>query len=97
MCIFIIIIYRDDVCYEDWVEIYNMYRDGTEIKMGRYCGYTSPGPIESVRGAVGIKLLFRSNEKDVFSGFKARYSFEMAKSIFGGKIFNNFNIVNLRS
>ncbi|XKL66755.1 hypothetical protein PGB90_010175 [Kerria lacca] len=75
--------YGDDVCYEDWVEIYNMYRDGTEIKMGRYCGYTSPGPIESVRGAVGIKLLFRSNEKDVFSGFKARYSFEMAKSIFG--------------
>lgn len=76
---------RDEVCQEDWLEIYNTYKDGTENRLGRYCGVTAPGPVESFRGAVGVKLFFRTNEKGVYSGFKARYSFETAKSIFGGK------------
>lgn len=62
-----------------------MYRDGTEVRLGRYCGFTAPGPVESNRGAIGIKLFFRANEKGVYSGFKARYSFETAKPVFGGK------------
>lgn len=77
---------RDDVCQEDWVDIYNVYSN-RETKVGRYCGFTSPGPIESMRASLGLKLAFRSNEKDVYSGFKARYSFEATKSIFGGKCF----------
>lgn len=77
---------RDEICQEDWVEIYHMYKDGSETRVGRYCGLTAPGPIESVRGANGIKVFFRTDEKDVYSGFKARYSFEAAKSIFGGEL-----------
>ncbi|KAF4525770.1 hypothetical protein B566_EDAN002032 [Ephemera danica] len=42
-------------CQEDWLEIYNMYKDGTEKLIGRYCGLTGPGPVESNRGATGLK------------------------------------------
>ncbi|XP_054267928.1 dorsal-ventral patterning tolloid-like protein 1 isoform X1 [Macrosteles quadrilineatus] len=75
--------YGTTVCQEDWLEMYNMYRDGTEKLIGRYCGMTAPGPLDSTRGAVGIKILLHSDQEGVFSGFKARYSFEVAKSIFG--------------
>ncbi|XP_059483669.1 tolloid-like protein 1 isoform X3 [Neocloeon triangulifer] len=70
-------------CQEDWLEIYNMYKDGTEKLVGRYCGVTAPGPVESNRGATGLKVLLHSDDEGVFSGFKARYMFEVAKSIFG--------------
>ncbi|CAB3384550.1 Hypothetical predicted protein [Cloeon dipterum] len=70
-------------CQEDWLEIYNMYKDGTEKLVGRYCGVTAPGPVESNRGATGLKVLLHSDDDGVFSGFKARYMFEVAKSIFG--------------
>lgn len=73
------------VCKEDWLEIYNMFRDHTEKKIGRYCGVSAPGPLESAHGAVGLKILFRTDEKDVYSGFKARYAFQSVKPIFGGK------------
>uniref|UniRef100_A0A336M6R7 CSON011903 protein n=1 Tax=Culicoides sonorensis TaxID=179676 RepID=A0A336M6R7_CULSO len=49
----------------------------------RYCGYTSPGPIESPRNSVGLKVLLHTDSENVASGFKARYVFEVAKSIFG--------------
>lgn len=62
-----------------------MYRDGTEKLIGRYCAMTAPGPLDSNRGATGLKLLLHTNAEGVYSGFKARYSFEVAKSIFGGK------------
>ncbi|XP_046671731.1 dorsal-ventral patterning tolloid-like protein 1 [Homalodisca vitripennis] len=75
--------YGTTVCQEDWLEMYNMYRDGTEKLIGRYCGMTAPGPLDSTRGAVGIKILLHSDQEGVFSGFKARYSFEVAKSIYG--------------
>lgn len=60
-----------------------MYRDGTEKSVGRYCGMTAPGPIESNRGAMGLKLVLHADSVGVYSGFKARYTFETAKSIFG--------------
>lgn len=66
--------------------MYNVYRDGTEKLIGRYCGMTAPGPLVSNRGATELKVLLHSDQEGVFSGFKARYSFEVAKSIFGGKI-----------
>ncbi|KYB29011.1 Cubilin-like Protein [Tribolium castaneum] len=71
------------VCQEDWLEVYNIYRDGTEKIVGRYCGMTAPGPIESNRGAMGLKIILHADSEGVYSGFKARYSFETAKSIFG--------------
>ncbi|KRT80064.1 CUB domain-containing protein, partial [Oryctes borbonicus] len=71
------------VCQEDWLEIFNVYRDGTEKLIGRYCGMSAPGPIESNRGALGLKLLLHADSEGVYSGFKARYNFETAKPIFG--------------
>ncbi|KAL1123173.1 hypothetical protein AAG570_002260, partial [Ranatra chinensis] len=75
--------YGSSVCQEDWLEMYNLYRDGTEKLIGRYCSATAPGPLDSNRGAVGLKVLLHTDRDGVFSGFKARYSFEVAKSIFG--------------
>lgn len=73
------------VCTDDWLEIYNVYKDGTEKIVGRYCNKTAPGPLESNRGAIGLKVLLHTNSKDVSSGFKARYVFDVAKPIFGGE------------
>ncbi|XP_076544897.1 cubilin isoform X2 [Osmia lignaria lignaria] len=70
-------------CQDDWLEIYNMYRDDTEKLIGRYCGNTSPGPVESNLGALGLKVILHSDSELVYSGFKARYTFEVAKPIFG--------------
>ncbi|KAI5755333.1 hypothetical protein M8J77_016053 [Diaphorina citri] len=70
-------------CQEDWLEMYNVYKDNTEKLIGRYCGMTTPGPMESNRGAVGVRILLHTDAMGVYSGFKARYSFDVAKSIFG--------------
>jgi len=67
--------------------MYNIYKDGTEKLVGRYCGMTAPGPIESNRGAAGVKIILHSDQEGVFSGFKAHYAFESAKNIFGGNYF----------
>ncbi|XP_033225459.1 tolloid-like protein 1 isoform X2 [Belonocnema kinseyi] len=75
--------YGLDLCQDDWLEIYNMYRDSTEKLIGRYCGMTAPGPVESNLGALGLKVILHSDSELVYSGFKARYTFENAKSIFG--------------
>lgn len=63
--------------------MYVIYRDGTDRFLGRYCGYTAPGPVESPRGAVGIRVVLHTDQENVASGFKARYIFEVAKSEFG--------------
>ncbi|XP_036147288.1 cubilin isoform X2 [Monomorium pharaonis] len=75
--------YGYELCQEDWLEIYNMYRDDTEKLIGRYCGATAPGPVESNLGALGLKVILHSDSELVYSGFKARYTFEIAKPIFG--------------
>ncbi|XP_012263563.1 tolloid-like protein 2 isoform X2 [Athalia rosae] len=75
--------YGIHICQEDWLEIYNMYRDNTEKLIGRYCGMTAPGPVESNLGALGLKVVLHSDSELVYSGFKARYTFDVAKSIFG--------------
>ncbi|XP_008555290.1 cubilin isoform X1 [Microplitis demolitor] len=75
--------YGEEICQDDWLEIYNMYRDSTEKLIGRYCGSSAPGPVESNLGALGIKVILHSDAELVYSGFKARYMFEVAKSIFG--------------
>jgi CUB domain len=63
--------------------MYVLYRDGTDRFLGRYCGFTAPGPVESPRGAVGIRVVLHTDQENVASGFKARYIFEVAKSVFG--------------
>ncbi|KAJ8981546.1 hypothetical protein NQ317_009805 [Molorchus minor] len=75
--------YGTTICQEDWIDIFNVYRDGIETMIGRYCHMSAPGPIESNRGAMGLKVILHSDSDGVYSGFKARYSFEKAKSIFG--------------
>ncbi|XP_032681365.1 cubilin isoform X3 [Odontomachus brunneus] len=75
--------YGYEVCQDDWLEIYNMYRDSTEKLIGRYCGTTAPGPVESNLGALGLKVILHTDSELVYSGFKARYTFEVAKPIFG--------------
>lgn len=63
--------------------MYVIFRDGSDRFLGRYCGLTAPGPVESPRGAVGIRVLLHTDKESVASGFKARYIFEVAKSVFG--------------
>lgn len=74
---------RLTVCQEDWLEMYVKFRDGSERFLGRYCGLTAPGPVESPLGAVGIRILLHTDQESVASGFKARYIFETAKSAIG--------------
>lgn len=68
---------------EDWLEIYITFRDQPERFIGRYCGVTAPGPVESPRGATGIRVHMHTDIDNVASGFKARYIFEVAKSVTG--------------
>ncbi|XP_043580060.1 cubilin isoform X1 [Bombus pyrosoma] len=75
--------YGVEICQDDWLEIYNTYRDNTEKLIGRYCGSTAPGPVESNLGALGLKVILHSDSELVYSGFKARYTFAVAKPIFG--------------
>ncbi|XP_044013661.1 dorsal-ventral patterning tolloid-like protein 1 isoform X2 [Aphidius gifuensis] len=75
--------YGSELCQDDWLEIYNMYHDGTETLIGRYCSMTAPGPVESNLGALGLKVILHSDLQHVYSGFKAHYTFDVAKSIFG--------------
>ena len=63
--------------------MYVVFRDQSERFLGRYCGLTAPGPVESPRGATGIRIVLHTDQESVASGFKARYIFEVAKSVFG--------------
>lgn len=78
-----VLFFRLSACTEDWVEIYVLFRDGVERFIGRYCGTTSPGPMETPSRATGIRILFRTDAENVSSGFKGRYVFEVAKSVTG--------------
>lgn len=71
------------MCTEDWIEIYILFRDNNDRFLGRYCGLTAPGPVESPRGATGVKIQLHTDAENVASGFKARYIFEVAKSLTG--------------
>lgn len=70
-------------CSEDWLEIYVIFRDGNDRFLGRYCSNTAPGPVESPRGATGVRLHMHTDAENVSSGFKGRYVFEVAKSVTG--------------
>ena len=72
---------RREQCVEDWVEIYQIYRDMKEELVGRYCSASSPGPVVSLADvAVGLKVFLHTDSKDVYSGFLGKYMFFPAKS-----------------
>jgi hypothetical protein len=54
------------------VEIYTIHTDSTKQMMGRYCSTSSPGPVVSPRGTVGIELFLHTDKEAVYSGFKGR-------------------------
>lgn len=79
-----IVLFFSDLCEEDWVEIWNVIPDADDRLVGRYCGLTAPGPIESLEKASALKVILHTDEEGVSSGFKARYIYFTAKTIFGG-------------
>ncbi|KAF2360157.1 Low-density lipoprotein (LDL) receptor class A repeat [Trinorchestia longiramus] len=75
-------------CQEDWMEIYNIYRprySGTEreVLKGRFCGETAPGPTQSERDAVGLRVMLHTDHSGVYSGFDAIYIFKKKEETFG--------------
>ena len=73
--------FRREQCVEDWVEIYQIYRNMNEELVGRYCSQSSPGPVVSLSDvAVGLKVFLHTDSKDVYSGFLGKYTFFPAKS-----------------
>uniref|UniRef100_W8BBK7 Tolloid-like protein 2 n=1 Tax=Ceratitis capitata TaxID=7213 RepID=W8BBK7_CERCA len=72
--------YGSSACFEDWLEMYVVYRDNNDRFLGRYCGLTAPGPVESPRGAVGLRITLHTDQENVASGFKARYFFETPRT-----------------
>lgn len=73
-------VFRTTICLEDWVEVWGVGRTGWS-PLGRYCGLTAPGPLVSPRGALGLAVLLHADSEGVASGFKARYTFEVSKSL----------------
>ncbi|XP_055936422.1 cubilin-like isoform X1 [Argiope bruennichi] len=65
----------NEICQEDWLEIYEVWPSGRERKLGRYCGRTAPGPIMSALGVDTVKVLLHTDDKNVASGFTATYEF----------------------
>lgn len=49
-------VFYGSYCQEDWVEIYNVFYGGKEVLLGRYCGDSFPGPVESDPGTIGLKV-----------------------------------------
>ncbi|XP_022127987.2 dorsal-ventral patterning tolloid-like protein 1 isoform X1 [Pieris rapae] len=76
-------LYGGATCSEDWLEAWWTGREGTRVPLGRWCGLATPGPLQSPRGALGLLIALHTDSEAVASGFKARYVFEPAKSIFG--------------
>lgn len=79
------------------MELYNIYQQrGSEEERhslnGRYCGETAPGPTQSDRDAVGIKVVLRTDHVGVYSGFDAIYNFKKKKEAFGGGIYLENNL-----
>ncbi|GBP77687.1 Dorsal-ventral patterning tolloid-like protein 1 [Eumeta japonica] len=67
---------RGATCTEDWVEAWWTGREGSRVPLGRWCGLATPGPLQSPRGALGLRLALHTDADNVASGFKARYVFE---------------------
>lgn len=73
----------NDVCTEDWLEIYQIYPSGREYKYGRYCSLSAPGPIVSDVGVNLMKVILSTDSSGVASGFAAGYQFLPAMTSLG--------------
>jgi hypothetical protein len=73
----------NDVCTEDWIEVYQVFPSGREYKFGRYCSATAPGPIVSDIGVNVMKVILSTDESGVASGFSAGYQFLTAMTALG--------------
>ncbi|ELU17589.1 hypothetical protein CAPTEDRAFT_178835 [Capitella teleta] len=63
-------------CTLDYLHLYTLMPDGSEIDMGTLCNQFLPGPVVSEEGAMGMKINFHSNQDGkVDRGFRARYEF----------------------
>ncbi|CAL1273536.1 unnamed protein product [Larinioides sclopetarius] len=65
----------NEVCKEDWLEIYEVYPNGRENVVGRYCSKSTPGPIVSDKGVHTMKVVLHTDAEGVASGFLASYLF----------------------
>ena len=74
----------NDVCKEDWLEVYEIHPDGREVKFGRFCATSAPGPIITDVGVNSMKVILSTDDSGVASGFSASYSFIEGISAFGG-------------
>jgi len=76
--------YGTELCTQDWLEIYQLFQDGTEELVGRYCSTSSPGPVVSLQKvALGLRVNFYTDNANVSSGFMGQYTFFEEKSAFG--------------
>ena len=57
-------------CAKDYVEVFDGANDKSH-PIGKYCGHTFPQIIESSRNM--LTLVFKSNEANIRTGFKAYY------------------------
>lgn len=78
----------NEVCQEDWLELYEIHPDGKEVKFGRYCSKSAPGPIITEVGINRMKIILNTDDAGVASGFSATYNFIKAiRKIGGNKAF----------
>lgn len=75
----------NDVCSEDWIEVYQIYPSGREYKFGRFCASTAPGPIVTDVGVSSMKVLLNTDEVGAASGFSASYHFLPTMTSLGGE------------
>ncbi|XGW23234.1 hypothetical protein V3C99_005460 [Haemonchus contortus] len=66
---------------KDWLEIYDVFNEGTEERLSlqeRYCSDTFPGPTVSAFGAHSMRVIFSSDSTGTGNGFKALYEIRPA-------------------
>jgi len=76
----------NDVCTEDWIEVYEIFPSGREYKFGRFCAATAPGPIVSDVGVNLMKVILSTDASGVASGFSGSYQFLPAMTSLGGEL-----------
>ena len=62
-------------CKQDFLEVYNILRDGSKGLMGRYC-QASPPPAVLLSGMNEMTIIFQSDQHNSNSGFFGHYTSE---------------------
>lgn len=85
----------NDVCTEDWIEVYEVFPSGREYKLGRYCASSAPGPIVSDLGVHNMRVILKTDEIGVASGFLASYTFLPETDVLGSKFYIRIRFQNI--